>query len=132
MKFKQSVSKKIFDIYAILKKISTFKHIFNFYEMGGNCCWQQKAIWLGFMFYLPSPFNRQKRVRLPRWNVLEGSKTPVTPQIPLSSFQGGGVIFWNFIKRCCLLNSWTQNLKQYGHEIVWSKISTPCNPDRKM
>lgn len=36
MKFKQSVSKKIFDIYAILKKISTFKHIFNFYEMGGN------------------------------------------------------------------------------------------------
>lgn len=48
-------------------------------------------------FYLPSPFNRQKRVRLPQWNVLEGSKTPVTPvkklQIPLSSFQGGGVIF---------------------------------------
>lgn len=47
-------------------------------------------------FYLPSPFNRQKRVRLPQWNVLEGSKTPVTPvkkpQIPLSSFQGGGVI----------------------------------------
>lgn len=48
-------------------------------------------------FYLPSPFNRQKRVRLPQWNVLEGSKTPVTPvkkpQIPLSSFQRGGVIF---------------------------------------
>lgn len=48
-------------------------------------------------FYLPSPFNRQKRVRLPQWNVLEGSKTPVTPvkkpqMIPLSSFQGGGVI----------------------------------------
>lgn len=45
-------------------------------------------------FYLPSPFNRQKRVRLPRWNVLEGSKNPVKkPQIPLSSFQGGGEIF---------------------------------------
>lgn len=44
-------------------------------------------------FYLPSPFNRQKRVRLPQWNVLERSKTPVTPvkkpqMIPLSSFQG--------------------------------------------
>lgn len=43
-------------------------------------------------FYLPSPFNRQKRVRLPRWNVLEGSKPPVTPvkkhqMITLSSFQ---------------------------------------------
>lgn len=23
-------------------------------------------------FYLPSPVNRQKRVRLPQWNVLEG------------------------------------------------------------
>lgn len=23
-------------------------------------------------FYLPSPFNRQKEVRLPQWNVLEG------------------------------------------------------------
>lgn len=43
-------------------------------------------------FYLPSPFNRQKEVRLPQWNVLEGSKPPVTPvkkhqMITLSSFQ---------------------------------------------
>lgn len=45
-----------------------------------------------FMFYLPSPFNRQKRVRLPQWNVLEGSKTPVTPVKKLQTtllFSGG-------------------------------------------
>lgn len=44
-------------------------------------------------FYLPSPFNRQKRVRLPQWNVLEGSKTPVTPvkktSDPTLLFSGG-------------------------------------------
>lgn len=48
-------------------------------------------------FYLPSPFNRQKRVRLPQWNVLEGSKTPVTPvkktSDPTLFFSGVGVIF---------------------------------------
>lgn len=47
-------------------------------------------------FYLPSPFNRQKRVRLPQWNVLEGSKTPVTPVTSDDHtllFSMGGVIF---------------------------------------
>lgn len=42
MKFKQSASKKIFDIYTILKKISTFKHI----KWEVIVVDKKKAIWL--------------------------------------------------------------------------------------